>query len=110
MSEETTWLQKYWAQLVFVVGISSAAIKNQVDTRATKKAVFDEKGENRLKTIAQCSSHINYCNSRHEKERQDNKRELQNIHDAIKDLNTSVRDMPKVMLETLTSIKALKDD
>ena len=113
MAVDSTWIQKYWAQILFILGIGAAGLKNHVDTRQMKKALYDSNGQLRFVSLDQCEKHISHCNHNRADQHSETRREMQNIHDAIKDLNKQLSDMrsemPKEIIKTLGDIKALKD-
>ena len=108
MADETTWIQRYWPQILFFLTLGFAGVKNQVDTRAVKKAVFDKDGELRLVKTADCEKKQTACAKQHRVEKSNLERELQNIHDTIGKLQGTVAKMPQDVAEHLKTMGVLK--
>ena len=98
---EKTWIQIWWPQILAFISLGALGIKNQVDTYRTKKAVFDDNGDLRVVTVSQCDKKTAGCNAKHQEEKVELRREMQNIHSVIDKQNKALADMPLKIAEHL---------
>lgn len=91
------FIYDYWVQFLFLFGLSSAGIKNHMDTRQVKTAVFDREGAIRFVTKEELRD-----------QDRNRDRELQNIHSCIGEIKKELSTMPILIAEHLKKMGHLK--
>lgn len=95
--EDIGWVQTNWSQIVFFLTLGAFGVKNHMDTRQVKTAVYDRNGEIRFVSKNDCG----HCKAGRD-------RELQNIHEAIAGLKDDMSKMPQEIAEHLKVMGLLK--